>query len=490
MERKTPPPEGAAAYFSSSDGGMDDSLEEWQFSASLVYNLLFEERGLLIPDIFFFNNQFVLEHLVRHRYPLFLRALEHGLIIPAFREEGTEDFTAALEAVGGQKILGADPALYRRIGSDPREIAAELDAVWRVRSRGEPRIWPPNMGQGFEKEIVRTLQQDRLSFPDEADSHRWDESSRFRGHVLEEAKRASVVIGGESAGIRRAEIWNAAGRILGMLDEGESFDKPHQLRTGVVPATRNAHKIRQVELLIDVVNMAYQRSQARQFEVLHNIPSAYSDVSTAVYGEADKVKPQSSRLFDHLVRVPSVDALLRADTGALLQVRDRDEGRDYFRARRAWLRGDRFGLDIQRLDERLRDAADAYARALRTLAPAEEQSTPTRLALGGIGAFGLLGAMATLEYEVNTQAVGANFLLASELGLGLGALLATFRPPRGVRLERIQLKIESEETTPQVTPDIERNLDTEEEVATVGGPVDRQGSGPMPSPEGVICEGG
>jgi len=204
-----------AAYFSASHGGIEHSIarEPKLFFNSLVYNLLFEEGGLVIPDIFFFNCEPLIRHVASaggKKWPLLGRAIGEGLSIPAFRLPKIETFNTALTEIGVNKILGMEFEQYTKYSTTPRAFAGILDS-FASGSRAQYMTWPEDMGSRFAS-FVRRVFENPLA--DSATEKHIDMSNALEGWrdtCLIEAQRLTAAKGG--TGIRRAEIWNALGAL-------------------------------------------------------------------------------------------------------------------------------------------------------------------------------------------------------------------------------------------------------------------------------------
>ena len=384
----------AGLYFSSSDGGIEHSITQEEFDRSLVYNLLFEPTGLVITDIFFFNCRFLIDHVERTGRSLFESALGRGLVTPAFRSADTMSFQESLREIGSQAVLGIEESQYR---TTPERFAKRLDRVYLSPSREARRlIWPENMGGAFGQLVSSVLQRGDFPFEDPHLSQLWRDSEPWRMESLPRAERLTALKGG--SGIRRAEIWNAVGHLLGKLDEGREFDKPRDL----VAATPEGSLLReQVRQFVNVVNICYERSQALKFGATHNIPSALSrDVGPVVPGLAISTSIEPSHSFAMEVMLPAASTLLRADTTELIALRESDPGAGYFERRWDWVKNPSADTD-----QELRHAIRQYASALIDKARGPQKKTR-------------LGFISQRGRKVIDSAVGAAVTLGtSRLGI-------------------------------------------------------------------------
>ena len=381
-------------YFSSSDGGIEHSITQGEFDRSLVYNLLFEPTGLVITDIFFFNCRFLINHIEGAGRSLFESALGRGLVIPAFRAADTMSFRESLREIGSQAVLGIEENQYR---TTPERLARRLDGAY-LSSRTEARklVWPENMGGAFGELVTDVLQQSELPFENRRLSQLWKDTEPWRFECLPRAELLTALKGG--SGIRRAEIWNAVGHLLGVLDQDHGFDKPRDL---VASFSENSYRRAQVEHFVNVVNICYQRSQALKFGAVHNIPSSLVGDAGPVVPGLDVFTPvEPTYSFSMEVMLPAVSTLLEADTGELMAVRESDPGAGYFERRRAWAEGP--STDAE---QELRNAIRQYADALTEKARGPQKKT-------------LLGFASQRGRKVIDSAIGAAVALGtSRLGI-------------------------------------------------------------------------
>jgi hypothetical protein len=381
-------------YFSSSDGGIEHSITQVEFDRSLVYNLLFEPTGLVVPDVFFFNCPFLIDHIESTGRSLFESALSRGLVIPAFRAVETTSFRESLEELGIQAVLGIEDSQYR---TTPERLARRLDRVY-LASREEPRkiVWPADMGGAFGRLVTAVLQQGDLPSANEYLRQLWKDTESWRIECLPRAERLTALTGG--TGIRRGEIWNAVGQLLGTLDQDGKFDKPRDL---VASVPEKSYLKAQVEHFVNVVNICYQRNQALRFGAIHNIPSSLSrDAAPVVPGFDIFTSVNPAHSFAMEVMLPAASTLLRADTRELMAVRESDPGAGYFERRWAWA-----GHPSTDTEEELREAIRQYANALTEMARGPQKKT-------------LLGFASQRGRNVIDSAVGAAVTLGtSRLGI-------------------------------------------------------------------------
>ncbi|MFF3503763.1 hypothetical protein [Streptomyces sp. NPDC003247] len=417
-------------YFSPTDGGIEHSITRRDFRESLVYNLLLEPNGLLITDVFFFNCTFLIELAEGGRHSLFTRALEESLVVPAFRDQGTHDFATSLRRdIGESNVMGVRASQY---ATSPPEFARWLDHCYSRSAERRRLVWPPDMGTAFGDLMTRVFSRDELSSGDEGLRSTWSATRPLREASLEDARLTTHLAGG--TGIRRGEIFNSLGRRLGLLEAHETFTKPGDLLGEAVARSRQggAPDVEQVRLLVDTVNLCYQRSQTEQFgldqnySVTQNVPGVLFRNAGPVISDLDAGAPApagGTAAFTLKVRMPSVETLLRADSGSLVAIRKSDRAEEYFTKRLAWSSG-----PTERAEAELGDALRAYVAELRRFAvgPQEHRGVTfvqrtlnetVNLAVGSLVGYGLGAAGASPEISlISGIATGATAVVAKLAG--------------------------------------------------------------------------
>lgn len=435
-------------YFSAADGGMEHSINQEQFDKSLLYNLLFEDQGLLIPDVFFFNCVY-LRKFADEPGSLFLRALREGLVIPAFRNGESGSFQEALAEIGGTRVLGIEETW------DADKFARKLDGQFlHPRARSKLRVWPADLGGSFTTLVEDVLRQSDPQLRDEYQAQLWRGSERWRTECLEDARRLTATKAG--SGIRRAEIWNAVGIAEHVRRAGEKFDRPYELVNAITEEVGN-REAQAVKFFIELVNAVYQRSQASRFKVQLNVPQPLTkNLNLAIPGELGKSSTASPSVVEHqtIVRVPAPEALSAARSSELLAVHDSDEGREYFGARIDWVANPH---DLQ-----LRDALDSkaqeYADKLLQVANASKRSSPAAVLGVKILREGTLPALGGVGVDLTIEAMHLPSIYKL-VGVGIATALYSFNLmplPGGIDLEdyvvRTEASVQDDEPEMNVTP--------------------------------------
>ena len=322
-------------YFSPVDGGIEHSITKGEFLESLFYNLLLEPNGLLITDVFFFNCKYLIELAEGERHSLFTRALEESLVVPAFRSESTEDFVTSLRRdIRESNVQGVEDGQY---STSPLDLAHWLD---RCYSRSDERarlVWPPDMGAAFGDLMVQVFGQSDLGPEEDTVQSLWQATRDLREAALEDARLSTRLAGG--TGIRRGELYNSFGRRLGLIGSGDAVDKPRDLLNLAIGRRQDMGRvgIEGLRLLIDTVNLGYQRSQTAQFNqdqrysVTQNVPGVLLNNAGPVIPELrgrPSARDSDPTTFTMNVRMPSVGTLLRSDSGNLIAVRKSDKAEE------------------------------------------------------------------------------------------------------------------------------------------------------------------
>ncbi|MCD0453095.1 hypothetical protein LO762_28505 [Actinocorallia sp. API 0066] len=421
-----------SVYLSAVDGGCEHSLEQIDFDNSLIYNLLFEERPLVLPDIFFFNSRFLISHMrdAKARYPLFATALRSGLIVPAFRSRRTPTFVEVLAEFDRTRVLGIEHGRY-----DVRAMAEQYDRDFRRSPLGEPKWWPEDMGSEFERTVFATLTGSECRNLELADF--WTATEQWRTECVEGAKAATAATGG--TGIRRAEIWNVVGRELGFLGRGEKFVKPRELLDAAQSAG-DAELVSRLRFFIDIVNVCYQQTQAAGFGGLQNIPRALSHSASALYADGAGTPPAETPdviLCD--ATVPTPEALLRAESNEIIAIRKGDHGQAYFNAREAWIAN-----PTEDTEGELLERLDAYCDRIGTVAVGKKQEV--RLSVARLPHSAAAGVASTALMDLmagQLELPPAYALVTTATGIAVSALVTLAEFPRS-ESQKLELRFSAE----------------------------------------------
>ncbi|MFI5882058.1 hypothetical protein [Streptomyces sp. NPDC051554] len=414
-------------YFSPVDGGIEHSISRGQFLESLIYNLLLEQNGLLITDVFFFNCKFLIQLAERERHSLFTRALEEGLVVPAFRSEGTEDFITSLRRdIQENNVLGVQEGHY---STSPSELAGWLDQCYARSAERNRLVWPPDMGTAFGDLMVRVFTQGELDTDDDRLQSLWQSTQELREAALEDARLSTRLASG--TGIRRGELYNSFGRRLELI-ESDATAMPRDLLEQAMRHGLGPIGIEGLRLLIDTVNLSYQRSQTTQFDqdprysVTQNIPGVLLHHAGSVIPELGPRSPAgntASATFTMDLKMPSVETLLHADSGNLIAIRKGDTAEEYFSKRRAWSQN-----PTERAELELREVLQEYAAELvRFAAGVQEDRTITfvqrtinetiNITVGSLVGYGLNKVGATPEVSlISGIAAGATAVVGKLVG--------------------------------------------------------------------------
>ncbi|WP_433064740.1 hypothetical protein [Dactylosporangium sp. CS-033363] len=428
-------------YFSAADGGIEHNIADSTatFNNSLVYSILFQQGGIVLPDTFFFNNEAVLRHVTqRHSKWSFLQhAMRNGLVVPSFRSETTETFAEGLEAIGAQNILGLERAQYERAGTTPQKMAEALDDALVGSAHARRAYWERDMGAAYSTYLDDLFALGELPHPvTERQAELWTATAGFRHRILAAAKAATEAADSSGRpGVRRGEVWNVMGRLLDVHGAADKFDKPRQLLQAMRDR-RDRDTMEQVQYLVDLVNVAYHNSQADAFNASRHSVAALTPIAIAIDADAEREFLMPSTLELELL-VPSVCSILEAPPDRVLGVYRSGLAEEYFVKRRRWIENRLPERDTGRA-EAIQAAAREYARELCRAAP----GVPISLTflLGGTSAAGLIKEVGNsyLGYLGNVQPSLAAYALV--FGVGGAAVSYLVTRPRLPRQERVVLQ--------------------------------------------------
>ncbi len=416
-------------YFSAADGGIDYLIRDRDFDASLIYNLLFEKTGLVLSDVSFFNCVPLRKHMDGTQKHFFIDALRRGLIIPAFRDADTETFEEALSAIGGYQVHGIE-----REGFDALDLAQKLDNA--VKEKGvelNRRVWPDNMGGYFETVLRSVVEREERGTGNSRQEKLWSSTKTLRLQAIGDAREKTVERGG--LGIRRAEIWNAIGWNLGVLNRSDSFDRPGELVRRVTDL-RDRRLAQQVRFVVDVVNLCYQRSQASQFEAYQNVPAPLTRHLRAVLPAIDRASAYDfPTRFETKVWLPSPAAVMGADSGDMLEVQDSNVGDAFFESRKLWAADPN-----EDTENALKEATGAYSKKLMSVAAAANKGTPAAIAVN-IARTAVAPQVATASVALTTNDLPVQYkLVASALAGAAVTTVNIIKAPSGVWPQRREVK--------------------------------------------------
>jgi hypothetical protein len=418
-------------YFSAADGGIDDLLTQDDFERSVRCNLLFEPHGLIIPDVFLFNNRHLLQDLLTSDRSIMKSALRNKLAVVAVRKADDErlTFREILKNVTEGNIMGVDPEMYAMLSSRPDRVASDLDAYV---TSGVFEVWPEGMGVSFQHTLEEQLFRDDVAFRDERIQHLWLSKRQWVKAIIEDARNRSLRSNRDpdsDPGIRRGEVWNSLGAKLGLRD---TYQKPHHLMRDIRGNITDWDTRQIAAMVYRVVNLLYQRSQAARFDSLHNVPRPLMEEGLAFY--ATDARPAAALTFRHVVQLPTLSRLQRLSPEQILRLRQ-EHGESYFEARAAWLAGGQTPEEESRSLIRLEKAVEAYASEIRKAA-ADPQVRQVAFSIGAASHV----TIPVLEYVVEKDAAYPEWALATHLATAIVMFVAWLPPfPRDtweISLER------------------------------------------------------
>ena len=412
-----------------------------EFEKSLYFNVLFGE-GLAIPDVFFFISDALTAHELTspRKGRTFLEScVAEGLVRPAFRDPGLENFTDALDVLRGQ----GDPArALAGLRPESDVLASRLDAACRSHVP-KSILWPARVNVGarfgdllasaFSDATWRDAASSGGSTP--TDSTWWKMSEAWRTDCVAEAARQTREIAGQ--GLRRGELFKTVAKHLGYTGPDVIDDIGVILRLPQQEDQRAA-----LTIYWKWVNAVYQFNQAKRFGLEPNIAIVDSDLSCLVerLPELDGALATATPVGEPSVvrfplRVPSLRALAKTKPEKLLEVRN-ERSPDYFGALAIWQR-----RPDDAAAKGLTEAAERYSRGLVDAA-GRRDGLPEALVEVVLGSNGLpaqvlalgLVAVATAGTVALAPAL-APLVSVGGPSLGLGFSMIRWVKGRGDRLD-------------------------------------------------------
>lgn len=398
--------------FSAADRQLEGLLTQSRFDASLTAGLLFLDGGLIIPDIYFFISDRLKQHLDSAALSRLEVALEMGMVMPTFRNQGSATFVDALRVIRESGIAGLLP------GDHPDRIARRLDAALLRSSDFQPVFWPsesPTSVAERYREIVETCLTGDEPPPVESKESRallndvWQRSAQWRIDCLQRAISAS------GSGLRRGALMKEIGQTVGIE---KPVDDVRELYEAAQAAGLAPEDVTALKTICRIMNNCYLYNQAQQQVTRADFP-AYDQsaevVLTAGLSADDApraaARPRSERpRLERTLTAPPMDALLEADPRRLLGVRQ-DIHADYTAAVKAWRRE-----PTTQQAERLIDVQHAYVETLTRNVPGHQPDQMTITHVAGRGAEAstmfVAGATPTPGAYEDTAALGPESLIS------------------------------------------------------------------------------
>lgn len=332
--------ENQRVYFSIVDRQLESFADYKAFERSLVFNALFQ-KGILIPDIFCFISQNLRHHIFEsdhlNRKSLFEACIEHGIVVPAFRNLETTSFNDALANILGN---GNDELAIQGVHKKAKRIANRLQNAAKKNPQFSPEYWPKHdIGEKFGQVVEHHLACQK---PPEVDTRSgisleelqdlWELTERWRIHCVGEARdKTKEMTGG---GLRRGEIMNAVGRDLGL-------PKDHRVNdiAELFPYTKSSKENEALRYFCRWVNDCYQYNQANEFGAIANFP-VYDPigslmVSSILPKEQSKIDSEPAPTLREKVPLPSINVLLKMSPSEFILAYE-ELGTGYFEAVETW----------------------------------------------------------------------------------------------------------------------------------------------------------
>lgn len=352
-------------YLSTGDRQLESYLDNKAFERNLLLSILFQP-GVLVPDIFFFISSSLASHLKQSRLSLLEAGLQHGIVVPSFRDPSIGDFHTALEVVRGKGDL--TKAIYG-IRSDADDIARRLDLATNKAGNFSPKYWQSgDVGSKFQKIVEKLLKQEQAphlppecGISQEQLDNLWDYTEKWRVDCVDRAIENTKKIAGE--GLRRGILMTEVGRELGLVkgravvnDISELFD------SRVSPEDQNA-----LHYFCRWMTDCYQFNQATELGAMPNFPE-YEPLSgviasTLLSNLQNTTEQIRRKYFSIEVPMPPIDYLLQMDPEYLVKIQN-EKGPAYRAALDNWLQKQDTGAE-QTLETELRKYADEIVKWVR-----------------------------------------------------------------------------------------------------------------------------
>ncbi len=332
-------------FFSVSDRQLESSINFHDFEKSLYLNILFQ-KGILVPDVFFFISKYLAAHIERFsRKSFFEAALENGLVIPSFRNPAKASFEDVLFELRG---AGKPQNAIQGLRYNAEMLASRLQLSAEQGLGYKYKTWPKfSIGERYKDLILRQLSRDALiQLPQNAryklsDIQKlWDNTISWRQDVIFEAAEVSSQIqtSGPSPGIRRGEIYNTVARRLEMeVPEGGIHDV--QMLLSAVRDNEELYLL--LYNFLGWVNECYHLNLATSLESVPNSPR-FVPPSGLMYehlvpesSDTAKASIESLQTIELDIVFPSME-ILRKIPGTELVSIVRDIGHGYQNALDAW----------------------------------------------------------------------------------------------------------------------------------------------------------
>jgi hypothetical protein len=246
-------------YFGAADRQMEYFLDAESFYDSLVSSLLFQ-GNIVIPDIFFYISEHIADLVTRKSSnyfgtgenepsDFFIAGLQEGIVIPSFRNKGTESFRENYRSIVEEGIQGLLP--------EAESIATSLENAAERSSRFDPSYWPEEyLSEGFEERTKEVLLTESATDQSPVLDRIWDNTREMREVCIPEAIEVSNEQG---RGLRRGTLYNSIARFLGLEDT--TIDDIRDIVVRIEdPARRES-----VRYLLKWINYCYQVNQGEMF---------------------------------------------------------------------------------------------------------------------------------------------------------------------------------------------------------------------------------
>lgn len=311
-------------YFGAADRQMEFYLQYEPFLRSLLFGLLFQ-GNLVIPDIFFYiSNHLSTLQFDKKNQNIIDYCIRKGYIIPFFRSETGGNFIENYKEIKEQGILG--------MLKNSEKISKKLDNSQKKASNFRYGVWPKaRLSVGFEK-FARDLF---------IDNHPKNNSNQFniiweRTEDLRKNCIIDAINNTSGEGLQRGEIYKS---IINRLHIKNA--DPNDSRTIYENLKENEQK-KDIRYFIKWVNYIYQFNQGIMFDLMPSLTKLDSidiEFTDNIYDKNKQENPENQekkRIVTFTSLIPTEKQLLTINFQDLFDIRDGEEGIEYFKNLSEW----------------------------------------------------------------------------------------------------------------------------------------------------------
>ena len=324
--------------FNATDDCLALFIDQNEFDESLLLNTLFQDQ-ILVHESNFFNSTLLAAHIkqARGEPSLFELTARRGLIVPAFRNPGTQSLEQAYE--GMKTVYGKSyDLLHPDLQPFRDRLIASIDTGLK---HAKPFYWPgderDSLGERYHRLVCQLFQtQNPPSYtqgnPDREQifARVWEKSKEWRFECVEEAAECTRRKG--ARGLQRLELFRSIGRRLGVPEN------QYKVYPMDIISRCEGEEALAMEIFLKWVTQCYHLNQAQSFGTSINFPvyNLNQDfiMDTLTRSPLD-AKPSRDEGFRCAVELPPLGTLLQTSADDLVAIRS-DLGLGYFKALERW----------------------------------------------------------------------------------------------------------------------------------------------------------